>query len=437
MVNEKDAPEVEQHSPVISNVCVRLHTYTLGPVRPPSRSFQSKATGLSSVLILFGVGKEVLDAELASFGTLHGFQRIFRAFTETTPWYGRNQLIPTATSQTIVYPLFFGNGGIEDWSYGLLSSSLRKHLISQCPLQSLQPTDSHLLVDRCVLHVALARGILAQPHISFATSQPGTSRNTLLAVDTRLDPSATVLSVAIALSSLARPSDWTVRIMCSRRNRWECERMIRPICPLATFDDNAPELNVPIEAFDVETSYNTLMKNPATWRALLPAEIELTVQDDGLLIRRGIECLMDHGVVYLGAPWADEAYNAPLKAIVPSLIGNGGLSLRNVRSMIAIAEGVSARDQNRLFHTRIEPIPEDVMYASHVTLQAPLGQIETARSLVCEQVPFAAALGFHKPWPYWPVAKTHEHMEQILTEERTTTASASASASQHLSLLVL
>lgn len=422
-VDEACAREVEQHSPVIAGASVRLHTYERGglglrappPVAPPP---VAGAVVPSSMLILFGAGADVSDAELASYGDGLGYQRIFRAHVQVGVQAQDCASVRTrcrVDRRKLVYPLFFGVGGVQHWSYGILASSLRKHLASPCPMQSLDRMHAHLLVDRCVTSVAISKGVLGAD-FSVRCSPPEAAKHVVLAIDTRMDPSATIMSIMIALKNLSHPEHWAVRVMCSRRNRFEFERMLHPMCPCATFDQDSPELNVPEEAFDVESSYNALMKSPATWRALLPADVVLTVQDDGLLMRRGVEQLMTD-VVYLGAPWADQAFNAPIKAVVPTLVGNGGLSLRNISAMISMAEGVSQDDQRRLFHTRSQPIPEDVMYASLAAAQPrPPFHPDSSRLLSCEQVPHAAALGFHKPWPYWAVTDTFAHMEMLLSE---------------------
>lgn len=417
VVDDRNCLEVERHAPVIASACVRLHTYGFGPtLRPPADVIRG-ASGPHpcSMLIIFGAGSEVSDSELAEFGKRYGYNRIFRAHTHSHTHL--SPYVPTRfnDSRMLVYPLFFGLDGSDDWTYGILASCLRKHLSSQCPLQSLNAADSHLLVDRCVLRCALSRGLLS-PVTPFITSR--FSKKAILAIDSRPDPSATVLSVAMALSCVANTRDWSVHIMCSRRNRSEFTRMMLPICPGAVIDDTSPDLNVPVKAFDIESSYNNLMKRADTWRSLLPAEIVLTVQDDGLLMRPGIEALIDQdeddgGLMYVGAPWADHPCNLPLKHMVPDLNGNGGLSLRSVPTMIDIANGLSDLERRRLFHTRLELVPEDVIYAS---LASHDRSSPPSIPLSCEQVPCLSALGFHKPWPYWSVEQTHTHMELLISE---------------------
>lgn len=369
------------------------------------------------MLILFGVTAGVSDAELSRLGCRLGYQRVFRAITDDATQATQEAQATQATQSidhALVYTLYFG--GPEHWSAGILGTCLRRHMVTPCPLLTLSPAHAHLLVDRCVVRMAIKKGIFSSaPQLCFLTSPLKAVTRVLMAVDTRIDPCATILSIMIALSNLEAPLEWAVRVMCSRRNRGEFERMLRPMCPYASYDDSAPELNSRTKAFDVQYSYNLLMKNPDTWRALLPAEVVLTVQDDGLLVRRGVEKLIG-GWVYLGAPWADKSFNSPLKSQVPSLVGNGGLSLRDVSAMISMSEGVTERERMRLFHTRMEPVPEDVQFASLAALLPSSTQAEAARSFSCEQVPCLEALGFHKPWPYWPVSDTHAHMERILAE---------------------
>lgn len=407
VVEERQASEVERHSPVIADACVRLHRYGTCELRAPVITIRDPAgRPPASMLILFGVDG-VSDAELARFGTAHGYQRTFRAHTDTDV---QHPDLLASQDGGPVYSLYFGEGGTDHWSFGILSACLSKHLISSCPLQSLDPVDASSLVGRCTTRIAVMRGIFGRGRV-FETSP--SSRWVILAVDSRPDPSATILSVCIALSTFKRTTDWTVHIMCSRRNRSEFERMLSPMCPCARYEEN-PILNVPYKTFEIESIYNKLMKSPSTWTSLLPAKVVLVVQDDGLLIRPGIEKIIEDGVPYLGAPWADAPCNANIRAMVPTLVGNGGLSLRNVRSMITMSEGIGDKERRRLFFNRLQSVPEDVLFSGLACLSD--AQAESATRLSCEQVPCPFALGFHKPWPYWTVPQTHKHMQMLIDE---------------------
>lgn len=414
VVEDGDAIEVERHAPVIASRCVRLHAFdSPTPLRPPARVTRTDVP--NSALIVFGAGPDVPDSDLVLLGV--GYQRIFRAHSDGDRCGPAAEYRQGGELGSVVYPLYFGAGGVHHWSYGLMADCLTRHL--ETPVDSSSGSDaSRLLVDRCILLTALARGFIGPDPVRYVIGDASADR-VILAIDSRVDPSSTVMSVAMALSSLADPSLWHVRVMCSRVNLGEFRRMLDPICAgegvsAVSYDASAHELNLPAP-FDVQSSYNALMKDPRTWRSLLPAKVVLTVQDDGLLMRPGIEALLhlDGGVCmssspFIGAPWVDHPVNAPLKAMVPSLIGNGGLSLRDVGRMIVSAEGLSVTDRRRLFHTRMEPMPEDVTFSRLLPT--------SSSGLSCEQVPCDDALGFHKPWPYWTVAQTHAHMERIIRE---------------------
>lgn len=427
-VEESVALRCEHHVPVIFGTCVRLHTWIdgmgLSNLRPPCTSCLPLPTMPTSMLIVFGASELVTDAEIAEQGLAAGFMRIFRVgvartHVETCMSGDKDRKPP------LVYTLFFGAQGTSDWTYGLAASTLRRHLSSPCPYETNAVVNSHLLVDRCIIRMALTRGVLGGTRSRHPVGKIEDSEHVILAIDSRQDPSATMLSITIALSSLSDPSTWAVRMMCSRANRATCERMLGEVCTSFSICDASPELNVPPEAFNVETSYNNLMKSVTTWRALLPARNVLTVQDDGLLLRHGLESL-DGGRVlkeesrtaYLGAMWADAPYNKHLKALVPSLVGNGGLSLRKVREMIRVCEALPASELRRLFHSRAEPIPEDVMFASRSASSMEAGAVrQLAQAFCCEMVRSTNALGFHKPWPYWACSETHAHMESLLAHE--------------------
>lgn len=409
VVKNQHTSLVEQHAPVIASACIRLCLFQSSPCLPPAKVCLGNDVKLpTSFLIVFGAGIDVPDIDIASLGEGLGYHRIFRAFTsDDIDVY----VPPKVGHSRLVYPIFFPSEGTHHWSYGVLANILRRHLTTPCPFLSSASCHAQLLVDRCIVRVALARHIFSKAHFSTSLS----AQNIILAIDSRADPSPTILSVAIALSSLSDPMDWSVRILCSKRNKYEFERMLLPLCACAQFDASAPELNGPAEAFVVERSYNSLMLNPQTWRSLLPARVVLTVQDDGILFRPGVEKLIRPELVYLGAPWADLPCNAALKLMVPSLIGNGGLSLRNVPAMVEMAESLTETDRNRLYHSCLEAVPEDVVFASLAYKRQSLSpDASSLPNLSCEEVPDNLALGFHKPWPYWSVMQTHSHMEAIV-----------------------
>lgn len=151
--------------------------------------------------------------------------------------------------------------------------------------------------------------------------------------------------------------------------------------------------------FDIE-DYNTLLKSEQLWGQLQAYDNVLTIQDDGMLIRPGVERFI--GLYdYIGAPWALHPCNEMLKVIGnPQQIGNGGLSLRNPKLILEIIKNTS-EDPIQLFNQDLQPIPEDVFFANKVyNAGGRIPSREEAMKFSIEQVFDSQALGFHKIWSY-------------------------------------
>jgi hypothetical protein len=180
--------------------------------------------------------------------------------------------------------------------------------------------------------------------------------------------------------------------------------------------------------FDIE-AYNSLLKNPAFWAHLDLSQHVLIVQDDGMLVRRGLEDDPENFMQYdyVGAPWLDGlAISAELKRKIPTLVGNGGISLRRASVMRDIC--TSAATQGRgLFNNRLQPIPEDVYFAAEVCRRGGDGVCPThvASKFAFEEIPPTESqrspLGFHKPWAYMDVTHVAAFFQGAL-EEATTRA---------------
>ena len=221
-----------------------------------------------------------------------------------------------------------------------------------------------------------------------------------------------LLSVLVTLDNL-QAQRWGVTVVTGAGSVAFYERCLLPHVPEArilTVDEldggggGAP--------FDVE-KYNALLKTPALWDRLMDrGEHVVMVQDDGMLVRPGLE---EAGMLqydYVGAPWIDVDANAGLKREVPTLVGNGGLSLRRVRTMRAISEAEGGKRGKRLFNRGMQPVPEDVFFAVEVFRRGGAGggagggvaPTSVGSAFATEQIPVGAGqqqpLGFHKPWPY-------------------------------------
>lgn len=258
-------------------------------------------------------------------------------------------------------------------------------------------TDLTRLFHDFVLRYTEAAGL-----IRFSYDVQTDSSLTLVAVDNRKNP-FTVASILFTLFNL-RPATWNVVVVCGSDNVDYMRRSLcTPHCIGATLIVMS-ELDT--KRFDFE-SYNCLLKDPSFWKDI-PGEVALFVQDDGMLVRPGLEDMLQFGkddacmslpYDYVGAPWK-EGQDGLERLSNPQLVGNGGVSLRNIQEMRRVAqEGADTGDDRVLFFNNDQPIPEDVYFAHRVRRVAPRN---VASKFSMEQVYSEDALGFHKPWCYLP-----------------------------------
>ena len=221
-----------------------------------------------------------------------------------------------------------------------------------------------------------------------------TSRNCVLIIDNRENIS-TIMSAYITLSNL-RPDYWDVVILTSE----SAKPFYREHLPFVKTFIQHP-LMTDASKFNIET-YNFIMKDELTWLQLLGGTYQycLTIQDDGMLIRPGMEAqFMEQGYDYVGAPWSKNQLLIDA-GVDDNMVGNGGLSLRNIDVMLDICKCERARG-NTLFNNDMQPIPEDVFFVSAIKKRG--GKMPTfvqATRFAIEQTYCEEALGFHKPWPY-------------------------------------
>jgi hypothetical protein len=166
--------------------------------------------------------------------------------------------------------------------------------------------------------------------------------------------------------------------------------------------------------FDIE-SYNTLLKSASFWKTYFPATTRrvLLVQDDGLILRPGVE---DMTCKYVGAPWLKDApYNMHLSQyLAGNLVGNGGVSLRDVGAMVRVCEGHEV-DAHDLFHPGgLQPIPEDVFFSKWVQPEGVASEAEAERFAFEERAPVDGVMGFHKPWAYLPLSVVKDAFDAML-----------------------
>jgi hypothetical protein len=142
--------------------------------------------------------------------------------------------------------------------------------------------------------------------------------------------------------------------------------------------------------------YSAMLCNPLFWQCLLDSfkcEHALIFQCDTLLLKGGdaVDSFLQYD--YVGAPWPDPGVRATIdNRSLQFTVGNGGLSLRNVRTMLAITRR----------HPCNREMPEDVYFAYWLKVHAGIYRVpnsEKASAFAMEHVHNPDAAGLHAPSP--------------------------------------
>lgn len=226
--------------------------------------------------------------------------------------------------------------------------------------------------------------------------------NIIVTIDNRPNP-FTALATLFTLKNVDR-DQWNINIYTSDDSKQYYMRMLNARC--GSHVDTIDALNT--EAFNIDT-YNDILKSSEFWNGLSRYKKVLIIQDDGMLLRSGIERYLEYD--YVGAPWVDEAGNRFIKDNINSeLVGNGGFSLRDMYLSKMVTEKY-IKEKNILFYENKVAIPEDVYFVKHLKEEgANIADNKEAQGFSCEQVLTRDTLGFHKPWGY----HHHQDLEAFL-----------------------
>jgi hypothetical protein len=142
--------------------------------------------------------------------------------------------------------------------------------------------------------------------------------------------------------------------------------------------------------------YSAMLGDPLFWQCLLDGfkcEHALIFQCDTLLLKGGdaIDAFLKYD--YVGAPWPDAGMRVTIdNRCLQFTVGNGGLSLRNVRVMLAITR--------KYPYNRELSIPEDVYFAFWLKMHEEVywtPSSEEASAFAMEHVFNPEAAGLHAP----------------------------------------
>lgn len=176
-----------------------------------------------------------------------------------------------------------------------------------------------------------------------------------------------------------------------------------------------------LDAHSMTTSdLNKILLNEEFWNEI-EADKALLFQTDSLFVRGDIERFERFD--YIGAPWArDNERLRPVGTLVPSGVGNGGLSLRNVRKMRDIAKRLgdraSGEEQEDFVYSIALGFDDSAILPSRTeardfAAEVPISEMEDERSKMGAT---GYPMAIHAAWYYWSYDETMMHRLRDILE---------------------
>jgi hypothetical protein len=134
--------------------------------------------------------------------------------------------------------------------------------------------------------------------------------------------------------------------------------------------------------------YNDFMCSPQIWQHLISADCNhaLFFQTDTALLKDTVDDFLEYD--YIGAPWGTKWLGLD--------IGNGGLSIRNVLTMLMISRQCSRSVKTQFGERFLRN--EDVFFSYHLAQQSRrLPSVETALKFSIETIFYEDPCGIHQP----------------------------------------
>ncbi len=232
------------------------------------------------------------------------------------------------------------------------------------------------------------------------------NENAIVVVDNRANP-MTAFAALVTKNNIQDSSIWDVVVLTSSSavKYYESHLPGAKVVPLEALDD---------AQFDVAT-YNEYLKTSDFWSCLSTRGYKkvLMVQDDGFVVRPGVEKFLTFD--YVGAPWATCPANQELSVLTKNnMVGNGGCSVRSVLAMLRITRD-HPKDNEPLFNNNVQPVQEDVYFATHCENVA---DKESASAFASEQILSRQSIAFHKIWAYHSPADVMEFAKSLILTGR-------------------
>ncbi|AUF82215.1 hypothetical protein TetV_123 [Tetraselmis virus 1] len=267
------------------------------------------------------------------------------------------------------------------------------------PISTKKPLHSVLLHDRFVLLSAASRWreIMRTRTISENTKH-------VLYMDNRSDPLG-VFCTMLTLANLR--TEWGLIVFTTEDHKTYYQDAF-------DFLGNVEIITIPnfkSRSFFIE-QYNRIMKSESLWEQVKSITDQvLCIQNDGFIVRKGLENHSAMRYLYTGAPWKPHPILNKLTS--GNLVGNGGLSLRNTSEMLRICRVHKKQEASVYPLAPLMSEAEDVYFSRHCESCCP--QYD-ALSFSMEQIQCAHALGYHKFWGYHSVDFSINYFEKLISE---------------------
>jgi hypothetical protein len=291
-------------------------------------------------------------------------------------------------------------------------NQLKTLLTHCCPTKSVpfNPNNNILLYEEFVLQYYNENIDRVNECLKHLNNNTGKHKeNTIILVDNRKNIMS-VVALAISLSNLDLKR-WNVVVVCNKSNEHFFYKFFGDKVEYTT------DLQLPSKKFSIDL-YNNMLKSENFWMKFQQYKKVLFIQDDGMLLLKGVEELFLH-YDYVGAPWKQEwCLQNPNKflkeTINENLVGNGGLSLRSPEQMLNLVKKYKKFTKS-LHYDQVQQQPEDVFFSwASVKEGLSMPSYDIAQGFASEQCCNKKSLGFHKPWPYCDLKTMTNYLSQYL-----------------------
>lgn len=273
-----------------------------------------------------------------------------------------------------------------------------------CPLKS----STHPYQNALLFHDFLQKYVAKRRVLTTLNDFKDIKKNCVVLLDNR-ENYQSVISMLITLSNVNQ-DDWCAILYTSEKSK---EFYVKHLGNIVNIKVHTVFESSPV--FDIDT-YNDAMICKDMWLELMGLGIQktLVIQDDGLILRRGVDRFLEYD--YVGAPWKDTPERQKIKRHGYDLVGNGGLSIRSVQLMHDIC-AKHEKSKHKLFFFNINRIPEDVFFVLHLQdLKAKIASHNIATSFASEEILNTSSIGMHKTWMYHQVNDIKRFVDNILSD---------------------